>query len=141
MISDAEMRRPVSFPGWRETLEKAPNLESDGRERFRRAICGYLKYLKERHICASLASAKTYFDEAQAMGGDDERAREGVRWFFRAARRNAGGTEVGGRGTLKLREKERSTFNAQRLTLKWGEGKLRTSNVELRTPKRRGDKR
>jgi len=81
-----ELNQPVSFPRWTEVLADDPDLMAGQKDEFRRAIMGYLKHLKERHVRASLASAKAYFDEKKTAGFGCEVEREAVRWFFRAAK-------------------------------------------------------
>lgn len=76
-----ELEKAVSFSEWREILAGDRDLDGVQKERYRRAIGAYLVHLKETKQRASLASAKAYFDG----GAGDELAREGVRWFFRAA--------------------------------------------------------
>ena len=78
---------PVSFAKWCEALAAEPGLDAALRARYRRAIGSYLGHLKLTHQRASLATAKAYFDAAHEAGADDEKQREAVRWFFRAARR------------------------------------------------------
>ncbi len=87
MYSEAEMNNPVSFPEWAEALSSDLEVDPEQKDSWRRAILSYLKVLKDRRQRASLASAKAYFEEAVKSGRDSEEAREAVRWFFRAARR------------------------------------------------------
>lgn len=111
MISDAEMRKPVSFPRWSEALECASVVGTGQKGMFRRAIMGYRKHFKIGHRRASLASAKAYFDEEKSAGKERKEEREAVRWFFRAAK-NFGGrrSEVGGK--REVRNAQRPTFNS-----------------------------
>ncbi len=87
MYTDAELRSPVSFSQWKAALATDPDVAADRRDAYRRAVMGYLKHLKDRHVRASLASAKAYFDGEKSAGRDREEEREAVRWFFRAAKR------------------------------------------------------
>jgi len=59
MNSD-ELNQPVSFPRWTDVLAADPDIKTGQKDEFRRAIMGYLKHLKMRHMRASLASAKEY---------------------------------------------------------------------------------
>lgn len=110
-MTEAELNNPVSFPKWAEALADDPEVGAERRDAFRRAIMGYLKCLKNRHVRASLASAKAYFDAEKAAGRGREEEREAVRWFFLAARREDAKEKVWATGeTLNA---ERSTLNVQ----------------------------
>lgn len=100
-----EMSRPVSFPQWETALKGDWGVPDEQRMRYRSAILGYLKRLKDRRERASLATAKAYFDEEKEAGRDREQEREAVRWFFRAAKLE------------KTPNAERPTLNAEGETL------------------------
>lgn len=78
-----DLEKAVSFPEWRTVLAKDGELDAARKASTAHAIGNYLKHLKETRQRASLATAKAYFDG----GAGDESAREGVRWFFRAAQK------------------------------------------------------
>jgi len=65
-----ELNKPVSFQEWAEVLAADPEVMAERRDAYRRAVMGYLHFLKDGHARASLASAKTYFDAEKAAGRD-----------------------------------------------------------------------
>jgi len=119
-MTEAELNKPVSFPKWAEALADDSEIGTGRRDAFRRAIMGYLKYLKDRHVRASLASAKAYFDGEKSAGRDREEERGAVRWFFRAAKRDGRSNIEQG---VSKEEEGGSTLNAERRTLN-AEGRL-----------------
>lgn len=74
-MTTEELNRPVSFAKWAESLASDPEVAEERRDAFRRAIMGYLKYLKERHVRASFASAKAYFDGGAFFSLQDAKTR------------------------------------------------------------------
>lgn len=91
-----DMDKPVSFGEWRAVLEGDVELDRQQKAEYRRGIGAYLGYLKESRQRATLATAKTFFDS----GGGEDWAREGLRWFFRAAaKRGDGVVKSSGRAT------------------------------------------
>jgi len=79
-------RQPVRFPGWKAVLDLEP-LEPFARARYAREIIFYLAYCKGGHEPASIAGAKRYLESQQIAGPRQVTAREALRWFFLAARR------------------------------------------------------
>jgi integron integrase len=70
-------KQPVNFREWKEALA-ASGLPSAQQAAFQREVIAYLGWCKRQHSPASVASAQVYLPTAGT-------AREGLRWFFRAA--------------------------------------------------------
>jgi hypothetical protein len=134
-MTTEELNKPVSFPKWAEALAADPEVQEERRDSYRRAIMGYLKHLKERHVRASFASAKAYFDGEKEAGCDRKESREEVRCFFRAAKRweTEGGVGREESGVGKISNSEQGMSNVQVREGENAEG--RTLNVERRTQK------
>ncbi len=77
----------VSFPEWKTALAQAP-LAERAREGFRREILTFLRHCKANRTAVTVEVIKQYLSarERQSTGP----AREALRWFFRAARRERG---------------------------------------------------
>ena len=84
---NARWATPVSFPEWQAVLALEP-LDMQTRARHARSIIGYLAHCKTMRERASIAGAKRYLEARQSLSGTRER--EGLRWFFIAARRHHG---------------------------------------------------
>ncbi len=75
--------RPISFPQWKVALAAAP-LDATTRAAYNREILAYFKHCKSRHEAATVRSVQAYLPQREALGPG--RAREALRWLFRAAR-------------------------------------------------------
>jgi hypothetical protein len=112
-LSSAEIRRAIQFPEWKVALAHAA-LAPGERERFRRAILGFLKRCKDRRAPASVFLIREHLAETA-----DPAARAALEWFWRAARD----------------EGKEGTFNAERFTLNaesGGKGESPTSGRAYR---------
>jgi hypothetical protein len=80
----ADERAVIRFPQWGQRLAESGLHEAVQRSHGR-AILGYLKWLKEHHSPATVASAKGFLEEFEQRwpGGPHSGA---LRWLFRAAR-------------------------------------------------------
>jgi integron integrase len=78
--------RPVSFGEWSTVLAGEP-FDETTREHYRRSIVAYLHHLKVQRLRASVATAKTYIESAEANGMAHKEDRDALRWFFTAAAR------------------------------------------------------
>jgi hypothetical protein len=83
-LNSASERVVVWFPRWKERLGNS-GLHEDAQRAHERAILGYLKWCKENHSPATVASAKAFLEQVEGRwpGGPHRAA---LRWFFRAAR-------------------------------------------------------
>ena len=79
--SSLGLQTPISFPGWKNELGRAA-LPLNRREAHRRAIITFLKFCKDAHTPASVASIRRHL-----AASPDPVAREALRWFYRAAPR------------------------------------------------------
>lgn len=82
----------VSFPAWKAALDTAPLLPTQ-RMQFHWAIVSFLHFCKQARRPASIAAAREHISALTAQGKLTESTRAGLRWFFRAASRQAA-TEV-----------------------------------------------
>ena len=77
--------RLVSFREWNEVLEAAP-MALALKTVYRQEIVAFLRFCKVHHAGASVILVKQYLAVAERQGRTQ--AREALRWWFRAAKRN-----------------------------------------------------
>jgi hypothetical protein len=83
MIRDP--RQAVSFRDWSDVLGVGP-LPPGQKPAFRFEIVRYLRWCKQQHTAASVASAQAYLATTSEVEDDAGRSRrEALRWFFRTA--------------------------------------------------------
>jgi hypothetical protein len=80
---------PLSFPEWKAALIREPWPPAKT-ESFRREILSFLRHCKQRHAPATVALIKRYLSEQEKRGAGQ--AREALRWFYQAARKESGST-------------------------------------------------
>lgn len=80
-IRDAQL---VSFPEWKDVLAAA-SMAAGLKAVYRQEIFAFLHHCKIHHAGASIMLVKEYLAVAETQGRT--RAREALRWWFRAAQR------------------------------------------------------
>ncbi len=93
----SELRRPVSFPGWREVLEGS-DLPSAEVKSFSITIKWYLGYCKKARCLASRDTANAFFETVKRERLPEAFQlniwRNALRWFFQAAQSEPRGVEA-----------------------------------------------
>ncbi len=84
-------RDPISFREWKEAL-RTSGLPLAQRMEFAQEIFDFLRFCKARHSPVSIMGIKVYLEQKGNQG--PSRAREALRWFVKAARRE--GAQAGG---------------------------------------------
>jgi integron integrase len=79
------------FPNWSAALA-ASSLAADSKESYRREIIWFLGHCKRIHSVATVSVARDYLERAATA---PTRAREALRWLFRAGRATAAGESPG----------------------------------------------
>jgi integron integrase len=74
----------ISFPTWAQSLRLAP-FDQLLKDQYQRAVLDYLRWCRENHFAASVASAKQFLGRPSDPL-THERAIAGLRWLFSAAR-------------------------------------------------------
>jgi hypothetical protein len=77
-------RAPISFLNWKQALDKEA-ISFAQRMEFTREVFAFLKFCKARHAPVSIMGIKIYLEEREKQGPG--RAREALRWFVRASRK------------------------------------------------------
>jgi len=87
MIYASDFSRPIHFPHWARVLaSELPQPEA--LEERRRQIIGFLSYCRRSRAAASIASCRAYLEWLDSTApGRSASAREALRWFVRAGRR------------------------------------------------------
>jgi hypothetical protein len=88
-------REAISFPQWRLALAKVAVSPAE-KTALEREIISFLRLCKIRHVPASVMLIKGYIASREAQGPN--RAREALRWFYRAARGEASVAHAAGGG-------------------------------------------
>jgi len=91
--------KPISFRDWSEVLGRDATVPETLCADYRRAIVGYLGFLKSHHRRATVASVLKYLAEQTAMGRETEAIRVALRWFFIAGRKQEAAGEAARMGT------------------------------------------
>ena len=66
----------ISFPQWKEVLERDGGLTEELQASHKRAIYEYLHDCKQKRCCATVESVKEFLNQEREWG------RQGLRWFF-----------------------------------------------------------
>lgn len=84
--------QPVWFPQWAEALAQL-RLPALHREQYRQALIHYLRYCKQTHQRATIASARTFMESVQTQRRLGVSAlalwKEALNWFFREGRKQS----------------------------------------------------
>jgi integron integrase len=95
--------KPISFKEWSEVLNQDKDVPDACRLTYRKAIIGYLGFLKSSHQRATVPSVLDYLAERTAAGSETVDVRAALRWFFVAGRKQEVGRGWAGGGNQEYR--------------------------------------